>query len=116
MKMKIVVNKEKIKLQPRQDWFLPFIEQVDSDKLFYEINYNLTDENKTIFAELVGVGTSKLIRIDLNTTKGVKNGEFNTNKPFANIYFKVEKIRFYCDSDLEFELSVFENELNNINI
>lgn len=107
--MKAIAKNEIIQLRNKKDWFYNFTEKVDSDKLLYEIIYNLLDENKIVFAELIGEGTSKLIRIDFNTNKGVKTGEFNTLKPFANIYFKVDRIRFYTDSDVEFKLSVYEN-------
>lgn len=107
--MKAIAQNEIIQLKNRTDWFYNFSEKVDSDKLLYEITYNLSDENKIVFAELLGEGTSKLIRIDFNTNKGVKTGEFNTSKPFANIYFKADKIKFYTDCDLEFKLSIYES-------
>ena len=90
--MKAIAQNEMIQLKNRIDWFYNCAEKVDSDKLKYEIIYNLTDEKKVVFAELIGEGVSKLIRIDFNTNNGVKSGEFNTSKPFANIYFKVDKI------------------------
>ena len=107
--MRHLIKDERINLKTRIDWFYNFAEKVDSDKLLYEITYNLVDENKIVFAELIGEGTSKLIRIDFNTNKGVKTGEFNTSKPFANIYFKVDKIKFYTDCDLDFKLNIYQN-------
>jgi hypothetical protein len=107
--MKAIAQNEIIQLKNKTDRFYSFAEKVDSDKLLYEITYNLADENKIVFAELIGEGTSKLTRINFNTNKGIKTGEFNTSKPFANIYFKVDKIRFYTDCDIEFKLSVYES-------
>lgn len=105
--MKYFIENAEINLKPREDWFYTFQETADSDKLFYDITYNLANENTIVFAELIGDGTAKLVRINFNTTKGEKTGEFSTEKPFANIYFKVEKIRVYCNTEIKFELSIY---------
>ena len=60
---------ETIQLQAKRDWFYQFAEKVESDRLFYSINYNLEDESKMIYAELIGDGSSKLIHINLNNTQ-----------------------------------------------
>ncbi len=103
------LNPEKIQLKAKLDWYYQLPEKVESDKLLYSINYDLTDENKIIFVELMGDGSSKLIRINLNTKKGVKTGEFNTHATFSNIYFQVERIRFFSECDIEFYLTLLKN-------
>ena len=60
---------------------------------------------------MFGNGTSKVIQIDLNTTKGFKTGGFNSQSILANINFIVEEIRFYTESELDFELSIYKDEL-----
>jgi hypothetical protein len=105
--MKYFIENAEINLKPREDWFYTFQETAESDKLFYDITYNLANENTIVFAELIGEGTAKLVRINFNTTKGKKTGEFSTDKPFSNIYFKVDKIRFYSDLEIEFKLSIY---------
>ena len=64
---------------------------------------------KLYFAELTGNGASKLVNINFNTNKGVKTGEFISSTTFANIYFEVERIRLYSESDIEFSLTLFKN-------
>ena len=105
-----LLQREKVTLKAKTDWIYKLETTIGSDRLFYEINYNRsTDKGKIIFAELIGDSSTKLIRIDLNTNKNVKTGEFNTEKPFANIFFEVQRIRFYSDADIDFELSVYVN-------
>ena len=105
-----LLQREKVTLEAKTDWIYKLETTVGSDRLFYEINYNSSlDRGKVIFAELIGESSTKLIRIDLNTNKNVKIGQFNTEKPFANIYFEVYRIRFYSDTDVDFELSVYVN-------
>jgi hypothetical protein len=105
-----LLQREKVSLEAKTDWIYKIETIVGSDRLFYEINYNGSlDKGKIIFSELIGESSTKLVRIDLNTNKNIKTGEFNTDKPFANIYFEVQRIRFYSDTDLDFELSVYVN-------
>jgi hypothetical protein len=104
-----ILNSEKIQLKSKQDWHYQLADKVGSDTICYQITYNLTDENNIIFVELIGDGLSKLVRINLNTTKGVKTGEFKSQATFSNIYFQVERIRFFSESDLEFHLTLFKN-------
>jgi hypothetical protein len=105
-----LLQKEKVTLKAKAYWIYKLETTVCSDRLFYEINYNSSlDKGKIIFSELIGESSAKLVRIDLNTNKNIKTGEFNTEKPFANIYFEVQRIRFYSDTDLDFELSVYVN-------
>ena len=98
-----------VQLQAKHDWFYQLTEKIESDKLLYSINYSATDEAKIIFAELTGNGASKLVNINFNTNKGVKTGEFISSTTFANIYFEVERIRLYSESDIEFSLTLFKN-------
>ena len=98
-----------VQLQAKHDWFYQLTEKIESDKLLYSINYNTADEAKIIFAELTGNGASKLVNINFNTNKGVKTGEFISSTTFANIYFEVERIRLYSESDIEFSLTLFKN-------
>lgn len=105
--MKFLIKDTHIKLEPRQDWLHTLDEQGDSDSLFYEITYSLTNENAIVFAELIGQGSSKMVRINFNTTKGRKIGDFKTDKPFFNVYFPVEKIRFYSSQEIAFNLSIY---------
>ena len=105
-----LLQREKVTLKAKADWIYNLETTVGSDRLFYEINYNSSlEKGKVIFAELIGESSTKLIRIDHNTNKNVKRGEFNTEKPFANIYFEVQRIRFYSDADVDFVLSVYTN-------
>ncbi len=105
-----LLQKEKVTLKAKADWIYKLETTVGSDRLFYEINYNSSlDKGKIIFAELIGESSTKLIRIAFNTTKNVKTGEFTTEKPFANIYFDVYRIRFYSNDDVDFDLSVYVN-------
>ena len=97
-----------VQLQAKHDWFYQLTEKIESDKLFYSINYNTTDETKIIFAELTGNGASKLVNINFNTNKGIKTGEFISSTTFTNIYFEVERIRFFSEVDIEFILTVFQ--------
>ena len=104
-----IINSEKVQLKAKQDWCYQLPDKVGSDNLRYEVTYHLIDENNIIFVELIGDGLSKLVRINLNTTKGVKTGEFISQATFSNIYFQVERIRFYSESDMEFHLTLFKN-------
>lgn len=99
---------ELIQLKAKYDWFYNFTEKTDNDKLFYSIKYNSEDECKVIFAELTGGGSAKLIHINLNTNKGLKTGEFTNHTTFANIYFQVERMRLFSESDIEFNLTLFK--------
>jgi hypothetical protein len=105
-----LLQREKVTLKVKTAWIYNLETTVGSDRLFYEINYNSSvDKGKIIFAELIGESSTKLIRIDLNININVKRGEFNTEKPFANIYFEVDRMRFYSDIEMEFELSIYMN-------
>ena len=99
---------EKIELKAKLDYLYQLTEKVESDKLLYSINYDLMNEGKVIFAELIGDGSSKLIHVNLNTTKGVKTGEFITNTAFSNIYFMAERIRFFSEFNIEFHITLLK--------
>ena len=73
-----------------------------------KVNYYLADECKIIFVELTSNGSSKLVHINLNTSKGVKTGKFINHTTFANIYFQVERMRLYSEFDMEFNLTLFK--------
>ena len=88
------ISSEKIKLTSKDDYLYQLTEKVESDKLVYSISYDLMNEGKIIFAELMGDGSSKLVHINLNTNKGLKTGEFTTNMAFSNIYFLAIIITF----------------------
>ncbi len=109
--MKPLIKDESISLIARQDWVYILTDKIECDKLFYAVHFNEMNKNKTVFTELLGEGLSKLIRIDFNTNKGFKTGEFNTQTTFTNIFFNVEKIRIYSEIDIEFVLSVYENKI-----
>lgn len=100
---------EKIELTAKYDYLYQLAEKVESDRLVYSISYDVMNEAKVIFAELMGDGSSKLVHINLNTNKGVKTGEFITHTAFSNIYFQVERIRFFSEFDIEFHLTLLKN-------
>ena len=100
---------EKIELKAKLDYLYQLTEKVESDKLLYSISYDIMNEGKVIFAELIGDGSSKLIHVNLNTTKGIKTGEFNIHTTFSNIYFQVERIRFFSEFNIEFYLTLLKN-------
>jgi hypothetical protein len=99
-----------INLEPRQDWFYTLEEKANSDELLYEITYSLANENEIVFVELIGQGSTKMLRINFNTTKGRKIGDFRATSRFSDVYFQVEKIRLYCNIKITFELSVYITE------
>jgi hypothetical protein len=105
-----------INLEPRKDWFYTLIEYADSEELFYDISYSPANENDIVFVELIGQGSLKMTRINFNTTKGRKVGDFKTEKPFSNIYFKVEKIKLYSKTYTSFKLSIFSKHLKESNL
>lgn len=98
---------DNIQLKANQSWIYSLAEKVESDKLLYTLNYQPADEGKIIFVELTGNNSSKLVRIELNTDKGLKTGEFKTHTAFSNIYFIVEHIRFFSEQEIEFHLTLF---------
>lgn len=102
------ISSEKIELTAKDDYLYQLTDKVESDKLVYSISYDLMNEGKIIFAELMGDGSSKLVHINLNTNKGVKTGEFTTNTTFSNIYFLVERIRFFSEFDIEFYITLLK--------
>ena len=99
---------EKIELKAKLDYLYQLTEKVESDKLLYSISYDLMNEGKVIFVELIGDGSSKLIHVNLNTTKGIKTGEFTTNTAFSNIYFMAERIRFFSEFNIEFHITLLK--------
>ena len=103
-----VYTSKTIKLKANNRCLYLLSENVESDKLLYSINYQLSDEGKIFYAELKGANVSKLIRICLDTQNGTKNGEFKTDTLHSNIFFSVENIRFFSDNDLEFHLTLFK--------
>ena len=106
--MRRILYKEPVTILPNKPWFYTLEEKTDSDKLLYEIIYNLTDQQKNIRAELSGEGATKMISIDFDLNEGVKSGFFISNKAFANIFFKVESIKLFSDSAITFELSLYQ--------
>ncbi|MBA2611916.1 MAG: hypothetical protein H0U95_08100 [Bacteroidetes bacterium] len=105
--MQRILYKEQITILSNKPWFHILEEKTDTDKLFYEIVYNLTDKQKVVKADLSGEGATKIILIDFDLIEGVKSGFFISNKTFANIFFKVESIKLFCNADITFKLSLF---------
>jgi hypothetical protein len=99
---------EKIELTTKCNYLYQLAEKVESDKLVYSMSYDLMNEGKIILVELIGDGSSKLIRINLNTNNGIIMGEFTTNTALSNIYFLVERIRFYSEFDISFYITLFK--------
>ncbi len=105
--MQHILYKEQVTLLPNKPWFYDLTKTIDSDKLLYEIVYNLADKQKVVKAELSGEGATKIILIDFDLSEGVKSGLFISNKTFANIFFKVESIKLFCDTEITFKLILF---------
>ena len=106
--MKPIIT-ENIQLVSKQEWLYRLTEKIACDNLLYSINYKESDEGKIISAKIIGKDTSKTVHISLNTNKGVKTGEFNSPATFGNIFFLAECIQFFCDTDIDFRITIFQN-------
>jgi hypothetical protein len=104
----ITLHSESIRLKPKSECRINLSEKTDSDVLLYSIIYNEVNEDKLIFAELNGEGSSKLISISLDKNKKSTSGEFARPNAHTDIFLRVDSIRLYSDTEIDFRLTIYK--------